>query len=67
MPESRTVLSLYKSKHQIVIDLGDDAEDYEREGIHSILDGALDVMAGKKKSIFDPERFAIMRRIDENG
>lgn len=60
---ARTILTLHKSRRQIVIDLGDDAEVDERRGVHSIVDGALDVLAGRKKSVVEPERFAILHPI----
>ena len=63
MAETRTVLTLHKADRRIVIDLGDDAETDERRSIHSIVNGALDVLAGKKRSVVDPERFAVMRTV----
>jgi len=54
---SRTTLTLHKAQRRIVIDLGDDAE---RLALKRLIDGAIDVLEGKRRSVCEPERFCIL-------
>ncbi len=64
-PQTRTIAALDKRARRLTIDLGDDFAD-ERMGIARIVDDALDVLEGKRRSVVEIERFAIMRPMPPN-
>lgn len=73
----RPVVTLHKAERRIEISLGEDGGSVDeatadagfltaRSALHGMLDGALDVLEGKKRSVCEPERFVTMRLLERS-